>query len=153
MSTNYFPSNTSKQQEMEHAKKELTKVTNHQEHLEEEPAHMSHDDYVRFVESKEKERGVQIEIESKKKALTDIKIYASMVFGSLSVILGFVSGNSDYLSGWFGIISAVIGFVFLLLYGNSTYGNIFEKKGIISFALIAWGIIIGIGALGEVSLY
>jgi len=151
MSYPFFPPNKSKQQELEHKTKQITKVIAPQGLSDNAIEHMSGEDYARFIEESENARQSRIEIERKLRLRSDLKVYTSIALGVISIIIGRTGYRAGDFSGWVAISLAIIGIVLLVKYSMGTYGARFGWRGIVSFFLLLWGISLGIGAL--VALY
>ena len=155
MSLQFFPANKSRQQEIEHANKEMAKVLSPQPHSDNAIEHMSDEDYVRFVEEAESERQSlikveRIKVERKKRRRANIILYLSMVLGAMSTFVGHIYYDAADMFGWIAIFLGVAGIAFLAKYATLPYGSSFGWRGIVSLCLSVWGIGMGLGAIGSV---
>jgi len=149
MSLPYLPPNKSKQQESEHAQKQMSKIIEEQPLSENSIENMSEEEYVRFKEDNESKRQALIEIESKKRKISLLQLYISTLIGVVCVFVGQASLTSG-LSGWVAIIIAISGIALLVKSAIGPYGVGLSWNGVLSFFLAMWGIILGIGSLGNI---
>ena len=148
MSLPYFPPNKSKQQESEHTQKQMSKILNEQKHSDNAIENMSVEDYARFIEDNDNKRQARVEVEREKWMRATALLYVSILFGVVSILIGLTIGyGSSSLFGWLAIIVGVFGIALLAKASIGSYGIGFGWRGVLSFFLALWGIILGFGAL------
>ena len=148
MSVPYLPPNKSKQQEAEHAHKQMSKVVDEQTPSDNAIENMSEEDYTRFREDNENKRQALVEVERGKRKRATLLLYISILLGAISVLAAQSELNPASLSGWIAIVLAIISIGLLAKASIGPYGSGFGWRGILSFFLALLGIILGFGTLG-----